>query len=116
MLYNNEMQPIDLIEVLIDSYNNDPIVLVEENGSKLIFNQVAVVPIDVNDIPRLYTLLKPVGVDGVADDECMVFRVVVDKDANTDIRIEEDEILQKAVYAKYLELVMWDSGEDKGWF
>lgn len=44
---NEELRPIDLLDVLLDQDNKEPIVLVDENGRQLTFEQVAVIPYEV---------------------------------------------------------------------
>ena len=38
----------NIIDILLDEVNKDPIVLVDENGKKLTFEQIAVIP--YNDV------------------------------------------------------------------
>ena len=94
----------DIIDILLDEENKDPIVLTDDNGRKLAFEQVAVIPYD----QKLYCVLKPLDyLDGVADDEALVF--YVDEGENEDdepvLRIEDDELKAIDVFMEYYNLL-----------
>ena len=60
------------IEKLFDENNTDSIVLFDENGESVEFEQIAVVPYKGN----VYAILKPVReMEGIAEDEALVFSV-----------------------------------------
>lgn len=44
----------DIIDILLDADNKDPIILVDNNRRKIAFEQVAVIPYD----SKLYCVLK----------------------------------------------------------
>lgn len=109
-----ELQPIDLLDVLFDPDNKDPIVLMDENGKQMTFEQVAVIPYEVRKEKKLYCVLKPLDkIEGVADDEAIVFLVDTDENGNTVIRIEEDEEVAIAVFDKYYDLLEEAQKEEK---
>lgn len=94
----------DIIDILLDEENKDPIVLKDEKGWKLAFEQIAVIPYD----QKLYCVLKPIDhIDGVADDEALVF--YVDEGENNDdtsvLRIENDELKAIDVFMEYYNLL-----------
>ncbi|MCM1533664.1 MAG: hypothetical protein NC099_03315 [Corallococcus sp.] len=96
----------DLLDILFDKENKEPIVLVDENGKKLAFEQVAVIPYDVNDDKVLYVVLKPISqIDGIADDEAIVFKVDEDKYGNAFLRVEDDELTAIEIFNKYYDLL-----------
>lgn len=101
-----EMKQIDLLDVLLDQDNKEPIVLMDETGKQLTFEQVAVIPYQVRKQDRLYCVLKPLDqLEGIADDEAIVFLVDTDDEGNSIIRIEEDEEVAIAVFDKYYDLL-----------
>ncbi len=109
-----DLKPIDILDVLLDQDNKDPIVLVDENGKQLTFEQVAVIPYEVRKEKRLYCVLKPLDkIEGIADDEAIVFVVDQDKDGNSIIKIEEDEEVAIAVFDKYYDLLEEAQAEEK---
>ena len=56
----NNAKPVDLLDILLDQDNKDPIILMDESGKQLTFEQVAVIPYEVRKEKRLYCVLKPV--------------------------------------------------------
>ena len=94
----------EIIDILLDEENKDPIVLTDDKGRKLAFEQVAVIPYE----QKLYCVLKPLDhIDGVADDEALVF--YVDEGENEDddpvLRIEDDELKAIDVFMEYYDLL-----------
>lgn len=102
---NNEKQ-LDLLDVLLDQDNKEPIVLMDENGKQMTFEQVAVIPYEVRKDKRLYCVLKPLDkIEGIGEDEAIVFLVDTDDQGNSIIKIEEDEEIAIAVFDKYYDLL-----------
>ena len=110
-----EEQPkVDLLDVLLDKDNKDPIVLMDEKGRQISFEQVAIIPYDIKDERVLYVVLKPIDkIEGIADDEAVVFLVDQDKAGNTILRVEEDEEIAIAVFDKYYDLLEEARGKAK---
>ena len=97
-----EIVKVDLIDVLLDEKNTAPIYMVDENGRQLKFDQVAVIPYGEDE---LYCILKPITkIEGVADDEAIVFRVEEDKDGNAILRVEENEEIAISIFDQYYNL------------
>ena len=93
-----------IIDILLDRENTEPIVLRDENGRDIEFDQIAVIAYE----QKIYCILKPTGpIDDVAEDEVIVF--YVDESDNEDVgevlRIELDNRKADAVFEKYLELL-----------
>ena len=75
---NKELSPIDK---LFDDNNSDPIVLFNEKGEEVSFEQIALIPLE----ERIFAILKPMEkTEGVGEDEALVFEVL-------DGETEEDE-------------------------
>lgn len=91
----------NIIDILLDEVNKDPIVLVDEAGKKLTFEQIAVIP--YNDV--LYCVLKPIEhIDNVADDEAIVF--YVDESGEEPVlRVETNEQIAINVFDEYYNLL-----------
>ena len=51
-----QAEKLDILDVLLDENNKEPIVLVDGEGKKLSFEQIAVIP--YND--KVYCVLKPI--------------------------------------------------------
>ncbi|MCD8200645.1 MAG: DUF1292 domain-containing protein [Clostridia bacterium] len=93
----------DIIDILMDDDNHDPIPLYTEGGEEVLFDQVAVIP--YND--RVYAILAPLTpFEDIGVDDCLVF--YVDEDENTLVEERSDKVAQ-AVYDIYIELL--DDGE-----
>ncbi len=109
-----EQKPVDLLDVLLDKDNKDPIVLMDEKGRQISFEQVAIIPYEIKGEKVLYVVLKPIDkIDGIADDEAVVFLVDQDKNGNTILRVEEDEEVAIAVFDKYYDLLEEARGKAK---
>ena len=108
-------EPMDLLDILLDRDNRDPIPLMDETGKVINFEQVAVIPYDAEGQDRvLYVVLKPIDhIDGIGEDEAVVFRTDIDKNGNTALRLEEDEERAVAVFEKYYELIESCNAKDE---
>lgn len=100
-------EPMDLLDVLLDRDNCDTILLQDESGKTLEFEQVCVIPYDVEGQDRiLYVVLKPLDkIDGIEEDEAVVFKADTDKYGNTVLKLEEDEERAIDVFNKYYDLL-----------
>lgn len=89
------------VDMLLDQNDDDDIILFNESGDKMQFEQIAVVPID----ETIYAILKPTEeMEGVKDDEAIVFKIV-ETDDDEWLEIEEnDEKIDKVfeIYYKML--------------
>ena len=75
-----EKKELGIMDILLDEDNEDPITLYDENDRAVKFDQVAIIPMD----NKLYAILKPIDpLEGVADDEAIVFRVNDDGDVDS---------------------------------
>lgn len=91
-----------IIDVLLDEDNCDPIRLGDEHGHDILFGQVAVIPHN----EKLYCILKPITpVEGVADDEAMVFYVEEPPQGPPYLKIESDELTAIDVFEEYYDLL-----------
>lgn len=94
---------LNLLDVLWDPDNKEPVTMIDEYGNQIEFEQVATIPYEKGDTSTTYCILKPLDeMEGVADDECIIFRVGVDKNNNTIVTMEEDEKIAREVYEIYL--------------
>ncbi len=101
MAKNEEMD--NPILKLLDPENSDPIVLFDENEKPVSFEQIALIPYQ----EKLYAILKPVEkMEGVADDEAIVFAFEED-DTNEDqlLVVEENDAIIDEVFTIYNKLL-----------
>ena len=98
---------MDILDILLDEDNCDPITLVDADGRAIDFEQVAVIPFeDKHGNRNLYCILKPLDpIKGVADDEAIVFRVDWNENGDSIICVEEDESTAISVFERYYDLL-----------
>ena len=98
----------DPISRLLDPKDNEPIILYDENDKQVEFEQVALIPID----EKLYAILKPAQkMEGVADDEAIVFSFEEDEEKAPILVVEEDDKVIDDVFDVYNKLL--DEEEQK---
>ena len=98
---------MDLLNVLLDKGNHDPITLMDEKGREITFEQVAIVPHINGDKKALHVVLKPIDkIEGVGDDEAMVFWVDQDEDGNAFLRVEENRRIAMEVFKQYYDMLL----------
>ena len=96
----------DLLEILLDADNREPIVLTDETGKETEFAQVAVIPYDVGEDRYIYAVLKPIDeFEGLNDDEVVIFRLDEDEIGNVFLRIESDMEIAEKIFAQLTELM-----------
>ncbi len=96
-----EQQP-DIIDILLDEDNKDPIVLVDGQGKKLSFEQIAVIPYN----NKIYCVLKPIDkIENVQDDEAIVFFVDEQEGKEPVLMVETDEKVAMDVFDEYYNLL-----------
>ncbi len=105
-----EVANMDIVDILLDEDNKDPIVLVDGNGKRLSFEQIAVIP--HND--KLYAILKPIDhIDNVEDDEAIVFYVQEEEGKEPVLMVETDEKVAIDVFEEYYDLLDEAEGKKK---
>lgn len=96
-----------LLEQLLDENNDGEIRLTNQDGTELVFNHVATIPYNES----LFAILAPVSdIEGVNDDEAIVFRVVEIDEGEHVLVIEDDEETAMAVFDEYVKL--WEESQD----
>ncbi len=104
-------QDSDMIAQILDG-TADKIVLYDEDDNAVNFEWIATIPYDVKDEKnkpvetRIYCILQPVDkVQGVADDEVIIFRVYEQSVEGIDnIEVEENFEIAEEVFQKYQQL------------
>lgn len=93
---------VNILDVLLDENNDSPITLYDENDKPVKFDQVAIIPMD----EQLYAILKPIDeMEGVEDDEAIVFLVEEDEDGDAELVVETDEAKAIKVFDEYYKLL-----------
>ncbi|MCD8205944.1 MAG: DUF1292 domain-containing protein [Clostridia bacterium] len=99
----------DILDILLDDDNRDPVTLTLGSGKEYEFEQVAVIPYD----DKIYAVLHPLAYVeelDAGDDDCLVFYVDEDDPSHT-LRTEDDDEKAEAVYDIYISLLEED-GDD----
>ena len=104
---NNEN---NLIDMLLDKDNHEPIVIYDENNKELKFQTVAVIPFvtmpTLSSDKDLYVIMKPIDkIEGVEDDEVLIFVVDYDFKGQPFLAIEHNQELAQKVYEEYVRLL-----------
>ncbi len=90
---------ISVVDMLLDPDNESPITCVSEDGELVKLDQIAIIPLK----DKLYAILKPITkVEGVADNEALVFNVDIEEDT---IAIVNDFKLIDKVFEVYYDLL-----------
>ena len=90
------------IEALLDAEDDAPIILFDEKDNEVEFDQVALIPYK----NKAYAILKPTKpMEGVADDEAIVFALMEDENGEDLLSVETDEVVVKAVFDEYYKLL-----------
>ena len=98
------LSPIDM---LLDENNTENIKLYNEDNQEVEFEQIALVPIE----DKTYAILKPVAnMEGIADDEALVFVIDAIDDEECLVIVEDDAIVDK-VFEEYYQMLK-DEGVD----
>lgn len=98
------LSPIDM---LLDENNTENIKLYNEDNQEVEFEQIALVPIE----DKTYAILKPVAnMEGIADDEALVFVIDEIDDEECLVIVEDDAIIDK-VFEEYYQMLK-DEGVD----
>ena len=91
----------DVLVLIMDKENTEPIELMDEKGRVILFEQVAVIPNE----NKLYVILKPIDkIEGVEENEAIVF-FLEKKDEQYVFRVEEDELIAIEVFNRYYDLL-----------
>ena len=89
------------VDMLLDKDDDDDIVLFNEAGDKVQFEQIAVVPIE----ETIYAILKPTTeMEDVKEDEAIVFKIV-ETDDDEWLEIEEDDATIDKVFEIYYKML-----------
>lgn len=101
-------EKIDILDTLLDEENNDPIILENERGEKIVFEQIAIIP----KVEELYCILKPVEpIDGLEEDEALVFKILENEEGEASLMLETGEDVIDEVFNVYYDLLDEEDGE-----
>ncbi len=85
------------VQQILDDDNDDPVILKDDKGNDVRFEQVAVISIDEGD----FAILHPLdGLEGVGEDEALVFQMYVTDEGEAMDYVDDDGLID-AVFAEY---------------
>lgn len=104
-------EPINPIDALYDEDNYDDIILLNERGEEVVFEQIALIP----KKEATYVILKPRNpIEGLGEDEGLVFTVETNPDTDLEyLALVTDEKIIDEVFEVYDELVAAEDGSEE---
>ncbi len=104
-------EPMNPIDALYDEDNYDDIILLNERGEEIVFEQIALIP----KKEATYVILKPRNpIEGVGEDEGLVFSVEENSDTGDEyLKLVTDEKIIDEVFEVYDELVAAEDGSEE---
>ena len=100
---------MDVLSILLDPNNNEPIILTDEDGQDISFKVVAVVNID----DKIHTILYPMTpIEGIDEDMAFVFRCDVLGEGESTLVLVDDEVIIARVFMRYQELLGEQTAEE----
>lgn len=92
----------NILDLLFDPENNEPITLYDAQNKPTKFEQVATIPL--ND--SIYAILAPLDkIQGVNDDEAFVFEIIENDEEEISINLCSDFKIVDAVFEEYYKLI-----------
>ena len=92
----------DFEEMLDEEYADDIVTLMTESGEEVDFVEIA----GINHKGKFYAILQPVELlDGMEDDEALVFEVVRNADGSDGFNVVLDDEIIDAVFEEYNRLL-----------
>lgn len=90
------------IDALYDENNNDAIILFNERGEEIAFEQIALIPLNENT----YAILKPIKpMEGLGENEGLVFSIETSEDGQEFLMLTTDEEIIDKVFDVYDKLI-----------
>ena len=100
---------INPIDAIFDENNNDAIILFNENGEEMAFEQIAVIPLS----EKVYVILRPIKpMEGLGEDEGLVFSIEQNENNEDYLMLAVDEDIIDAVFTVSDALVAAEYDED----
>lgn len=107
IIKDKEKSESKLLDILLDPNNTDSLEMVSERGEVVRFSQVAIIPHTDTQTNKLalYVILAPIDkVEGLAEDEALVFEVT-EVDDDYCLCVVNDEEIVNLVFSEYYKLL-----------
>lgn len=95
-------QERDLLDILLDENNSEPIVIANDDGDEIMFDQLCVVPLE----EELYCVLSPIShIEGVDENEVVIFHVDSNEGKKTVLNQVEDDKILDSVFEIFMQML-----------
>jgi len=95
-----------LSEILLDENNNDPISLQTEEGKNIKFQQIAIIPHEIDDERKICCALRPIeGAEGLDENAILFFSLEFTEEGEEYISLVDDEDLIEELHAALVEML-----------
>ena len=96
-----------LVDILLDEEDMSDVVLYDNDDKAVRFEQIAIIPEVIDGQTRLYAILQPIdALDGVAEDEALLFRIFTEEnDGEDNVVFEDDFDIAETVFEHYYKLI-----------
>ena len=91
----------DVLDILLDEDNTDPLNLQADDGRLLSMEQVAVIPFN----ERIYCILKPINMSADPEDQIIVLYVDEEEGEEPKLVVETDQVISLQIWSAYIDLI-----------
>ena len=107
-------RPKNILKTILDKTNKEPILLTNEKGQAMVFEQVAVIPFVAHNERRLYVILRILNnIEGLTRGTKVVFNCDKDKSGQVFFKAENDPEVVKGIQERYIKLLQEAAKNDK---
>ena len=110
----DQIQGLEPVESILDVFlgkKDKRNIFIQHENQMIEFEQIAIFPIDC----LLYVLLRPVTkMEGIGEDEMILFYIDIDDNGWEVLKVEEDEDIAKLAYQIYLKMIEDARAEREG--
>ena len=104
----------NIMKTILDKTNKEPILLTNQEGNAMVFEQVAVIPYVAHNERRLYVILRLLNnVNGLSRGTNVVFNCDKDKSGQVIFKAENDPEVVKGIQEHYIKLVQEANAKKK---
>lgn len=104
---------MNLLEILIDKDNTEPIQLTDQYGRTITFEQIAIIPLREDKV--MYCILQPINTESKGIKEKLyAFRLIPTQDGeDVKLTVEENRKMKRKVFSTYKKLLKQKGGKNE---
>lgn len=92
----------DLLDILLDEENSEPIVIAGDDGEEIMFDQLCVITFE----EELYCVLSPIThIEGVGENEVLIFHIDAQEGKKTMLNQVSDDKVLDAVFGIFEQML-----------